>query len=135
VIIWQQQFEATYIREDGLLVLNDQDIPLPEGYAPNPQLRSNVIFPPNARGGDHVHIIREEVFVGFGEGMELLVEDPVTKKVLSFLMDPVHNKGMCTAYYMQTGMPHAVRNVGSKPGYLIELASHPQESKPYPVGA
>ena len=132
--VWQKKFEATYIREDGLLVLNDGDIPLPEGYVPDSSLRSNVIFSPGVRGGDHYHTKREEVFVGFGDGMELLVEDPKTKKVQVFKMDPKHNGGKCVVFWMQVGMPHAVRNVGAENGYLIEFASHPQEKVDYKVG-
>lgn len=126
--IWHKQFNASYIREDGLVVLNDKDIPLPEGFVNDTQFRSNIIFPVNARGGDHIHTIREEVFVGFGEGMQLLVEDPQTHQVELFHMDPSHNQGQCTVYWMQVGIPHAVRNIGPTNGFLIEFASHPQES-------
>lgn len=82
--IWSRQFNASYIREDGVIVVNDADIPLPEGFAHDPRLRSSVIFPPHTRAGDHYHNKRHEVFVGFGEGMELLVEDRDSKQVEVF---------------------------------------------------
>lgn len=131
--IWQQCFKASYIRSDGVVVVHDEDIPLPEGFVPDAGLRSNVIFPPHTRAGDHYHSRRHEVFVGFGVGMELLVEDRETKEVKVFKMDPVLNQDRCVVFWMKPGMPHAVRNGGSSPGYLIELASSGPEKVEYQV--
>lgn len=131
--IWKKEFSASYIRQDEVIVLNDKDIPLPESFINNPKLRSNVIFPPETRAGDHYHNEREEVFVGFGEGMELLVEDPKSKKIETFKMDPSKNSGRCVVFYMTAGLPHAVRNIGSGSGFLIEFASFPQEKVDYKI--
>ena len=131
--VWQKSFSPSYIRQDGVIVLNDKDIPLPEGFVADPKLRSSVIFPPGTRAGDHYHIKREEVFVGFGEGMELLIEDLETKEEKTFKMDPKFNGSECVVFYMTTGLPHAVRNIAPGYGFLIELASHPQEKVDYKV--
>lgn len=133
MVVWKKRFEASYRREDGLVVLHDADVPLPDDFEYDTVHRSNVVLPPGARGGDHYHQEREEVFVGFGEGLELLVEDPQTKNLQVFKMDPKHNDGKCVAFWMQTGMPHAVRNTSETTGYLLEFASAPQETVPYPV--
>ena len=125
--LWRQQFSASYIRSDDVVVLNDADIPFPEGFISNAKLRSNVIFPPNSRAGDHYHKIREEVFVGFGTGLQLLIESPSTHEVRIFDMDPGKNNGQCVAFGIPAGLPHAVRNLGPDSGFLIEFASHPQE--------
>lgn len=132
--IWKKQFDATYIRQDGVIVLNDADIPLPEGFKVDLKFRSNILFPPNSRAGDHFHSIREEVFVGFGAGMQLLIEDPDNHESKIFDIDPSKNGGKYVAFWIQTKIPHAVRNNGPEVGYLIEFASHPQEKTDYPVG-
>jgi mannose-6-phosphate isomerase-like protein (cupin superfamily) len=133
--IWNKQFNASYTREDGVVVLNDKDIPLPDGFAHDPGLRSSVMFPPHTRAGDHYHSRRHEVFVGFGEGMELMVEDRETKEVKVFKMDPVFNQGKCVVFWMKPGMPHTVRNGGNIPGYLIEFASSEPEKVEYVIKA
>lgn len=104
------------------MILDDNDIPLPEGFISDLKLRSNVIFPTETRAGDHYHNKREEVFVGFGEGMELLVENPGIKKAEIFKMDPKYNEGKCVAFYMNTGLPHAVRNVGPGNGVYDRIS-------------
>lgn len=129
--IWIQKFDPTYTRQDGLLVLNDQSIPLPPGFTPDPQFRSTVIFPSGARGGDHYHKIRQEVFVGFGEDLKLIIEDPQTKDNQTFMMDPSHHQGKLVALWMEPGLPHAVVNTGPTNALLIEFADHAQESVPY----
>ena len=131
--IWQKSFSPSYLKQDGVTVLNDKDISLPEGFVADPKLRSNVIFPSNTRAGDHYHNKREEVFVGFGEGMRLLVEDPKTKETKNFEMDPSKNGGECVAFYMAIGLPHAVRNIGPGIGFLVELASSEQEKVDYKI--
>lgn len=131
--IWQQTFVPTYIRADGIINLNDVDIPLPKGFAPDPKLRSNVIFPPGTRAGDHYHTKREELFVGFGHGMQLLIEDPDTKEAEVYPMDPAKNDDQCIAFLVRKNTPHAIINKADTPGFLIELATHPPEKIDYRV--
>lgn len=58
------KFNPSYTREDGLMVINKEDVPFPEKLDLTED--SIVVFPPNAKGGNHKHP-RTEVFVGFGE--------------------------------------------------------------------
>lgn len=133
VRVWRKKFYLTYKLKNGVIVLYDRDVPLPRNFSPDPKLRSTVVFPPNTRAGDHYHTKREEVFIGFGEGMQLLIEDPRTRKVQIFDMDPSKNNGKCVAFWIETNTPHAVRNTGDKPGYLLEFASHPPEKVDYEI--
>jgi hypothetical protein len=96
--IWYKRFNPTYVRADGVRVLKDSDIPLPDGFVPVATERAQVMFPPGTRAGDHFHQKREEVFVGFGEGMELLVEDPESKEVKVWPMGPEKNEGKLTCF-------------------------------------
>ena len=132
--IWSKLFNATYVKEDGLVVLNDATIPIPDGFINDSSQRSTVIFPPNSRGGDHVHTIRHELFVGFGSGLTLFIEDPSTKERQRLQMDPPNAKNQHIVFWLQPGIPHAVQNLGNTIACLIELASHPQESNPYKLG-
>lgn len=131
--IWHEKFSPTYTKENGLIVLHDQDIPKPDHVTFNPNVRSNVILPPGARAGDHVHSVRYELFVGFGNGIELLIEDPKTKKITIFNMEPSRNNSQCVAFLVEPGTPHAIRNTSDAPAYVIEFASHPQERKDYKI--
>lgn len=131
--IWQKSFQPSYVRPDGVLVLNDKDIPRPEGFSLDSRYRSTIVFPPKSRAGDHVHNVRQELFVGFGADMQLLIEDSQSKEVKVFEMDPSKHGGLCVAFFIEIGTPHAVRNVGPEIGILVELASHPQEKVDYRI--
>lgn len=67
--------------------------------------------------------------------MQLLVEDPDDHKTRVFNMDPSKNEGKYVAFWIQTKIPHAVRNIGPEIGYLIEFANHPQEKTDHKIGA
>lgn len=138
--IWQMKFPPSYIRPDGVIVLNDGTIPLPPNFTPNPDLRSTVVFPPNSRAGDHFHQERQELFVGFGKGMQLVIENPETKQPQIFFMDSSEidsseNDRLCVAFLVPAGVPHTVRNLGPDRGFLIELADRPQEKVDYKINA
>lgn len=129
--IWQKKFSPSYVTSGGVIVLNDETIPLPPEFTPDPKLRSTVVFPPNTRAGDHFHQQRQELFVGFGKGMQLLIENPETKTSQVFFMDPSKNGGLCVAFFIPFGIPHAVRNLGPDSGVIVELADQPQEKVDY----
>lgn len=133
--IWQKKFRPSYVRPDGVIVLDDETIPLPPGFTPDPNLRSTVVFPPNTRAGDHFHNQRQELFVGFGKGMQLLIEDPETKTPQIFFMGISKNDNLCVAFFVPAGLPHAVRNLGPDSGILIELADHLKEKVEHKVNA
>jgi hypothetical protein len=46
--------------------------------------------------------------VGFGVGLELVVEDPDSKEVKMFKMDPTFYDGNCVSFWMKPYVPHAV---------------------------
>lgn len=130
--IWQQKFSPTYTKNEGKIkVLNDADVPRPENFKPDSNCRSTVVFDPGERAGDHYHNQRNELFVGIGAGMQLLVEDQGTKQGKIYAMNPVEGNGQLTVFYIPAGLPHAVRNMGPGIGFLIEFADHPQEKVDY----
>lgn len=130
--IWQQRFSPTYTKNEGRIkVLNDVDVPRPENFKPDPNCRSTVVFDPGERAGDHYHQQRNELFVGIGAGMQLLVEAPATKQWKIYTMNPVEDNGHLTVFFISAGLPHAVRNIGPEIGFLIEFADHPQEKVDY----
>lgn len=130
--IWQQQFSPTYTKNEGKIkVLNDADVPRPKNFKPDSNCRSTVVFDPGERAGDHYHQQRNELFVGIGAGMQLLVEDQATKQGKIYTMNPVEGNGQLTVFYIPVGLPHAVRNIGPGIGFLIEFADHPQEKVDY----
>jgi len=120
-------FPPTYIKANGIISLKEADIPLPSGFKPLESERASIFFPPQSRAGDHYHKKRSELFVGFGEGMEILIESEATGEVSVFQMDPSHNDSNAVAFYIPPGTPHAVRNIGEQPGFLLELADHTYE--------
>lgn len=121
--IWKKEFSPTYKLENGVLVLDDIDIPLPPGFKSVPKLRSTVIFPPHSRAGDHFHARTRELFIGFGKGMQIIFADPKTNKVQAFNMDPEYHKGKLVVYQAALGVPHAVLNTSESIGCLIEFTS------------
>lgn len=130
--IWQQKFSPTYTKNEGKIkVLNDADVPRPENFKPDSNCRSTVIFDPGERAGDHYHQQRNELFVGIGVGMQLLIEDQTTKKRKIYPMNPAEGNGRLVVFYIPAGLPHAVRNVGPGIGFLIEFADRPQEKVDY----
>lgn len=129
--IWYQKFQPKFIKNNGWLILNDADIPYPPQFKPDQKYRSNVVFPPGGRGGDHYHSTREEVFVGLGTGMTLIIEDPDIKKTQEFHMDPSFHTQQCISFWIPSNLPHAVENRGDDTGFLVELASHKQEKVEY----
>lgn len=130
--VWQQKFSPTYTKNEGKIkVLNDADVPRPENFKPDSNCRSTVVFDPGERAGDHYHNQRNELFVGIGAGMQLLVEDQGTKQGKIYAMNPVEGNGQLTVFYIPAGLAHAVRNIGPGTGFLIEFADHPQEKVDY----
>jgi quercetin dioxygenase-like cupin family protein len=130
--VWQQQFFPTYTKNEGKIkVLNDIDVPRPENFKPDQNFRSTVVFDSGERAGDHYHQIRNELFVGIGSGMQLLIEDLATKQGAVYNMNPVEGDGQLIVFYIPAGVPHAVRNLGPGNGFLIEFADHLQEKVDY----
>lgn len=131
--VWQQHFKPSYIRSDGLAVIHDVNIPRLDTFTSDANEKSTVILPSEARGGDHLHRVREELFVGLGKGLVLYLENPVTKEQVWYDMDISAETGQCTVFHIPTGLAHAVHNHGKDLAILIEFATHPQEKEPYKI--
>lgn len=130
--IWEQRFSPTYTKNEGRIkVLNDVDVPRPKNFKPDSNFRSTVVFDPGERAGDHYHQQRNELFVGIGVGMQLLIEDQVTKEGKIYAMNPAEGDGKLAVFFIPAGLPHAVRNIGPGIGFLIEFADLPQEKVDY----
>lgn len=116
-------FNPTYEKENGIFVVNIEDIPLPGEFTP--RYHAVIHIPPGKIGGNHMHP-RTEVFICIDEGAELHWIDPETREKQVEAMSPTN--GQPKIFTVNSMVPHAVVNTCDRSITLIELADGPRHS-------
>jgi len=111
-----QKFEIKpkYKKENGLYVIDIDSIKIPFKV----RERSVIYIPPNQFGGNHKHL-RQEAFIGIGEGLELIwIQNNKRNK------EKMNSKGEIFLFIVPSYLGHAVvNNSKNESGILIEYAS------------
>ena len=110
-------FTPSYTRDiQGVSVLVVDDIPLPKGFTPGPPPHL-IQIGPHGWGGNHRHR-RQEVYVGYGEGLVMIWRDANGERREAPMTS---NDGMLQMVVMPSMVPHLVENRAAAPAILYEL--------------
>ncbi len=113
------KINPSYKKDNGNFVLSFDDIPTPKNF--NKVDQSIVYIKAGQIGGNHKHK-RTEVFVGFGEGLEIYWLDKKGK--LNF--EKMNPNGELLVFFIAPFIPHAIKNNSKNSGVLIEIADSKQ---------
>ena len=113
------RFKPTYKKEDGLVVIDDLSVPLPEGF--DVKVQSIVIFPPEAKGGNHKHP-RKEFFYSPGDLTLIYLDENGEKKEVSMASE----NGEYKLFVIPPDLPHVVVNQTDNEIVMVEFADEEQ---------
>ena len=116
------KFKPTYVREDGLTVINDSSIEFPKDFVV--KVRSVVVFPPGSKGGNHKHP-RVEIFYSAGDLTFVYLDESEQKHEISMAPEKENYK----LFIVPSFLPHAVVNKTDKDLILMEYANEEQHDK------
>lgn len=113
------KFKPTYEREDGLIVIDDLSVPLPENF--KTRIQSTVVFPAGAMGGNHKHP-RTEVFYSTSDLTLIFLDGNGEKKEMSMAPE----EGEYKLFVISPNLPHVVVNRTGKEVIMVEFANEEQ---------
>ncbi len=112
------KFKPTYKKEDGLVVIDEGSVPIPEGFSIIE--RSVVVFPPGSKGGNHKHP-RTELFYTNGNLVLICLDNGVKKEISMAPED-----GEYKLFVMSPGLSHVVVNRTNGELIMFEFADEEQ---------
>lgn len=113
------KFEPTYKKEDGLVVIDDVSVPLPDNF--KMRIQSTVVFPAGAMGGNHKHP-RLEAFYSISDLTLIYLDENGEKKEMSMAPE----EGKYKLFVISSNLPHTVVNRTEKEAVMIEFANEEQ---------
>lgn len=113
------KFGPTYKKEDGLVVIDDVSVPLPENF--KTRIQSTVVFPAGAMGGNHKHP-RLEAFYSTSDLTLIYLDENGEKKEMSMAPE----EGEYKLFVIPPNLPHAVVNRTEKEVVMVEFANEEQ---------
>ncbi len=117
--IFQHTFDATYIKENGVTVIRQNDL---KPFIPFETKDEMIVKIPSLQfGGNHTHP-RQECWFGIGEKLELIWLDE--HKNLQKVKMNEHKQ--LSLFLMPPNIAHTVINYGGNDAFLYEFADGPQ---------